>query len=296
MMETFLRRLAECQKAKRPLLFDGAMGTQLFARGLKEKVPEYYNLEKPEVIIAIHKDYVDSGSDVIQTNTFGANRLKLEHSGLLDKLAELNKTAVLLAREASSGKALVAGDIGPTGRLMEPSGELSPKLAQEVYEEQVCALMEGGVDLFSIETMFDLEELKCAVRAIKRLTELPIVASMTFRKTGRGFFTMMGISPKDAVKGLEEEGADVIGANCTIGIKEMVELISEMRLLTKKPLIAQANAGAVKLDGEKEGYEYTAETYAEYAPSLYRAGADIIGACCGSSPEFILKIKEKFNL
>ena len=284
------------RKEKRPVFWDGAMGTQLIARGLVGKAPELWNLEQPDLIKEIHKAYVLAGAEVIQTNTFGANRLKLKTAGLEGKLIELNQQAVEIAKSASGGKALVAGDIGPTGEMMAPIGSLSSELAEEVFAEQAEVLAKSGVDLFSIETMFDLEEMKSAIRGIKKVAPgIPIVAEMTFKKTARGFFTMMGISPEQAIKGMEEAGADVVGANCSIGPEKMVELVNQMRKITDSWLIVQANAGEPRLEGEKEIYEYGAEEFADYAIKMFEAGADAIGACCGSNPEFIRLMVERFE-
>jgi len=291
-----LERLKKARQSGRPVFWDGAMGTQLIARGLAGKVPELWNLEKPEVIREIHQAYVQAGSDVIQVNTFGANRLKLKTAGLEGKLKEINRAAVKIAKEAAGARALVAGDFGPTGEMMAPIGNLAPEQAEEIFAEQAEALASAGVDLFSIETMFDLEETKAAIRGLKKAAAgLPVVAEMTFKKTARGFFTMMGVSPKQAVEGMLEAGADVVGANCSIGPDAMVELIKVFRPLTKAPIIAQANAGEPKLVASKEVYDYSAEQFAEFAPLLFSAGADAIGACCGSSPEFIRLMAVKFK-
>ncbi len=290
--ELFQRAKAE----NRPVFWDGAMGTQLIARGLVGKAPEWWNLEKPQEIEAIHRDYVLAGAEVIQTNTFGGNRLKLKGAGLEDKVRQVNLRAGEIAKKASGDRALVAGDIGPTGEMMSPMGSLTPQQAEEVFAEQAEALLSAGVDLFSIETMFDLEEACSAIRAVKKLAkEVPIVAHMTFRKTPRGFFTIMGITPEQAIDKMLEAGAMVVGSNCTIGPSEMVELIEIMRAHTSAFLIAQPNAGSPRLEEEKEVYEYQAEEFAEFAPRLFQAGANAIGACCGSSPEFIKLIREKFS-
>ena len=294
-MIDLLTRLKNARQLGRPVFWDGAMGTQLIAAGLAGKVPELWNLEKPETIRGIHKAYVDAGADVIQVNTFGANRLKLKVAGLESRLEEINRSAVEVAKKASAGKALVAGDFGPTGEMMEPMGNLSPEKAGEIYEEQARVLAKAGVDLFSIETMFDLAEILAAVRGLKKAAAgIPVVAQMTFKKTGRGFFTMMGVSPAQAVEGLLAAGADVVGANCSIGPEKMVELVKIFRSLTKAPVIAQANAGEPKLEAGKEVYEYSPEQYAGFAPEMFSAGADAIGACCGSSPEFIRRMVSKF--
>jgi len=291
-----LELLKRAKELKKPIFWDGAMGTQLIARGLVGQAPELWNLEKPELIQEIHRAYVSAGADVVQTNTFGANPLKLKTEGLIEKLKEINQSAVRIAKGAVNGKALVAGDIGPTGEMMAPIGKLTPELAEEVYAEQAEALAKAGVDLFSIETMFDLEEVKSAIRGIKKVAPgIPIVAQMTFKKTAPGFFTMMGVSPEQGIEGMLEAGAEVVGANCSIGPEKMVELVKVMRGITTAWIIAQANAGEPRLEQGKEVYEFSAEEFSRYAVEMFRAGADCIGACCGSGPEFIKLMVEKFK-
>jgi len=291
-----LNRLNEARKKGKPVFWDGAMGTQLIARGLSGQAPELWNLEKPEIIKEIHRDYVLAGSDVIQTNTFGGNRLKLKSAGLDSKLIEINISAVKIAREAAQEKALVAGDIGPTGEMMAPMGNLTPEQAEEIFREQAEILAEAGVDLFSIETMFDLEEIKSAIRALKSSApEIPIAAEMTFKKTSRGFFSIMGVSPEKAIPEMIKAGADIVGANCSIGPGEMVELVKIIKSVSDKPVLAQAKAGEPKLVDAREVYGVSAEEFAGFARAIFDAGADAIGACCGSSPEFIKRIREQFQ-
>jgi 5-methyltetrahydrofolate--homocysteine methyltransferase len=291
-----LARIKNARQAGVPVFWDGAMGTQLIAAGLTGKTPEIWNLEKPEIIAGIHRAYAQAGAEVIQTNSFGANRLKLKVAGLENKLMEINIAAAQIARKAAEGKALVAGDFGPTGEMMSPMGSLTPLQAEEIFREQAEALLQGGVELFSLETFFDLEELKAALRGIKKAgPKMPVAASMTFKKTSRGFFTMMGVSPDQAVAGMLEAGADIVGANCSLGPELMVELIKILRSRTSAPLLAQANAGEPALKDGKEIYGVSAEQFAEFAPAMFKAGADAIGACCGSSPEFIRLMVKKFK-
>lgn len=292
---TILAKIKQAKAEHRPVFWDGAIGTQLIAQGLVGNAPELWNLKQPQVLREIHQEYVRAGAEVIQTNTFGANRLKLKNAGLENLLYEVNFKAVELAQEAAQGKALIAGDIGPTGEMMAPMGSLTVELAEEIYQEQAKVLLEAGVDLFSIETMFDLEEVRAAIRAIKAIApEIPVAAEMTFKKTARGFFTIMGVSPEQALKGMIEAGADIVGANCSIGPAEMVELVKIMKSFTNRPILAQANAGEPKLIEGKEVYEIKAEEFAEFAKPIFEAGADALGACCGSSPEFIKKMRAKF--
>lgn len=292
MSRDFLAHLQKARAEGRPLLWDGAVGTQLIARGLTGKAPEEWNLLRPEIIQAIHADYFAAGAVAAQTNTFGGNRLKLKSAGLEDKLVAINTQAVESARRACPAEGFVAGDIGPTGQLTAPAGTLSVEEAQAVFAEQARALVAAQVDLFSLETFFDLEEAKAAVAGVRRVSNLPVIASMTFRRTKRGYFTINGVTPATAVAGLLEAGADVVGANCTISANEMVDLAQEFRRATSAPLIFQPNAGNPRLKDGKEVYEQTADEFARSALILASAGADILGACCGSSPDFIRRLAE----
>ena len=296
-MNDLLKKLKAARAGGPVVLWDGAVGTQLIARGLAARVPEEWNLERPEVLTAIHLDYLNAGSEVVQTNTFGANRLKLGSAGLADKLIPINRGAVAAAREAvkKAGHGLVAGDLGPTGQMLEPSGSLTPEEAQRAFAEQAKVLAEAGADLISIETMFDLAEAQAAVRGARSVASLPIQASMTFKKTPRGFFTMMGVTPAQAVEGLLAAGADVVGANCNLAMPEMIELIREMKKAAEAPLLAQANAGEPKLAQGKTVYAETAEGFAALGPELRAAGAAAIGACCGSTPAFIAELKKRLG-
>jgi 5-methyltetrahydrofolate--homocysteine methyltransferase len=289
-----LSLIRTARESGRPVIWDGAVGTQLIARGLTGKAPEFWNMERPDVIMQIHADYFAAGAQVVQTNTFGGNRYKLEVSELSDRLEDINRRAAELARIVCPDHGFVAGDIGPTGRVLVPSGDLSADDAEEAFAKQAEALLKGNVDLFSIETMFDLEEVKAALRGVRRVSDLPVVAHMTFQKTSRGFFTVMGVTPEAAVKGMEDAGADVVGANCTIGIADMVELIRQMRPAAGKPLIAQANAGEPELKHGETIYHDTPEKFASFARALFEAGASAIGSCCGTTPEFIRAVKSKF--
>ena len=291
-MSDFLKRLKDAA-AGRPIIWDGAVGTELMKRGLSGKVPELWNLERPDALTAIHLDYLNAGAEVVQTNTFGATTIKLGLAGITDKFEAANRGAVAAARAAvkSAGRGFVAGDLGPCGQMLAPSGPVSMDQAIAVYTAQVKVLADAGVDLISIETMFDLNEAEAAVRGAKAAAPgLPIVASMTFKKTKRGFFTMMGNTPADCAARLLAAGAVMVGANCGLAMAEMIELTAEYRKATDKPLIAQANAGNPEVVGGQTVYKETAEGFAALGPALHAAGATAIGACCGSSPEFIKKL------
>ena len=269
------------------LLLDGAWGTEFFQRGLMPgSPPDEWNLTHPEVVREITHDYLCAGARVILTNTFGANRFRLEPHGLSDRAAEINRKAAALAREVMADAALLAGDIGPTARFLA-LGEVSPDELRKAFSEQARALAEGGVDLIVVESMTDAEEMAIAVSAAARETGLPVVASMTYNRTPHGYRTMMGNSPEVCVQKAEEAGAAVIGANCGSGIEDYVPLAPILRGLTSLPLWVKANAGIPQIVGGKVAYPLTAEQYAAFVPAILDAGVNLIGGCCGTSPSFI---------
>ena len=279
---------------QRVVLFDGALGTTLMARGLSSgEAPEKWNLERPEVVKEIHRAYFSAGSDVVQTNTFGGNRLKLRDKQLEDDLLRINQTAVRLAREGCPPGKFVAGDIGPSGKLIAPLGPYDVREIEAVFAEQGRVLVEAGVDLISIETMFSLEEALAALRGIRGVTELPIFVSMTFDLKPKGFFTLMGETPKACVRALEENGADALGSNCQLGSREMVDLIREMRKWTAVPIIAQPNAGLPILKGGVTVYEQSPEEFARDILMVVEVGANVVGGCCGTTPLFIEKARQR---
>jgi len=273
---------------KKTVIFDGAMGTMLMSAGLKAgESPELWNLEKPEIITGIHRRYYDAGADVVHTNTFGGNLIKLSDKGLGEKAERINLEAAKLAREACPAGKFVAGDIGPTGKLMKPLGDLAPEEAKEAFFMQAQALISGGADFISIETMFSLEEALSALRAVKRLGEILVVAAVTYNKTKKGFFTMMGEGVPQVVKAFEEAGADVIGSNCTLGSRDMIDLTAEIRAATKKPLLIQPNAGKPVTQKGVTTYQQSPAEFAEHGKMIRDAGANMIGGCCGTDHEFI---------
>lgn len=279
----------KCLSQKRILIADGATGTMLQAAGLPPGVsPECWNLERPEAIRALHQAYVEAGADLILSNTFGGSRLRLEKAGLGGRVREINLAAVRLARDVAGKKVLVLGDIGPTGRMLKPLGDLAIEEARASFAEQAAALADGGVDAIIIETMSDLAEALAAVEGAKQATNLPILASMSFDTHGR---TMMGVKPEDAAVKLWGLGVDVVGANCGRSLTETLEAIRKMRnAVPKATLIAKPNAG---LPHEKNGesiYDVTPDVMAEYALKFVAHGVRIFGGCCGSTPEHIRAI------
>ncbi len=278
---------------QRIVLFDGALGTMLMARGLSGgEPPEKWNVEKPDVIKEVHRVYFSAGSDVVQTNTFGGNRFKLSEKQLEGDLVRINQTAVNLAKEVCPPGKFVAGDVGPSGRLMEPFGPYNVKEMEGNFAEQGQILADAGVDLISIETMFSLEETLAALRGIRGDTDLPIFVSMTFDQKPKGFFTLMGETPEACVRAIEENGADVLGSNCQLGSREMVDLIKEIRGCAKVPVISQPNAGSPILRGEMTVYEQSPGEFGEDILRIVEVGANIVGGCCGTTPLFIEKVRQ----
>jgi 5-methyltetrahydrofolate--homocysteine methyltransferase len=275
----------------RPLVLDGAMGSELMRRGCGAgQCPDEWSVSHADVVATIHAEYYAAGSDIVQTNTFGATRIKLAAHHLEARTAEINLTAARLLVAVRDDKApgrLVAGDVSSTGKFLKPMGELEPDELRDVFAEQVAALVEGGVDLISIETMFDLGEARLAVEGARTITALPVMASLTYKHTPKGYRTMMGVSPKQAIDTLLAAGADVIGCNCSIESEEMIGLVGELRAAGDMPIVAQPNAGQPRLVGGETVYEETVEHFAATVPELVRQGANVVGGCCGTTPEYI---------
>jgi 5-methyltetrahydrofolate--homocysteine methyltransferase len=282
---------------KRVVLFDGGMGSTLVSLGLSEgECPESWNLSHSEVIRDIHQKFLEAGADVIETNTFGANRLRLASFGYEDQVEEINVKAVGIAKKACPEDKFVAGDIGPSGGFLKPLGEFSIEELEESFLEQAKALASAQVDLFSIETMYDLREALSAIKAIKRVSALPIFVSITFDKKPRGYFTLMGNTISECATELKKAGADVIGANCTLGSDGMIGLVEELRKSTDLPVIIQPNAGKPELIHNKLTYPQNPKSFAEDMVKIIKAGANFVGGCCGTTPEFVREIhKELFG-
>ena len=282
---------------RRVVIFDGGMGSMLIAAGLTQReVPEAWVLSKGEKIAEVHAAYLAAGAEVVTTATFGASRLKLQSSEpgrKLDAVA-VNEKAVEIASAAvqHSGKhdRFVAGDIGPTGLFFPPVGQLKAEEARAAFKEQAKALERGGVDMFIIETMYDVREAVEALRAVREVSGLPAVATLTFDRKPRGFFTMMGDAPENAIEALLKEGASVVGANCTLQSGEMIELAEEFRFLTDAPLIFQPNAGRPVMEHGTAVYKQRPQEFAQDVVKIVAAGASAVGGCCGTTPDFIREV------
>ena len=286
-MSNFLSRLEE-----EILVLDGAMGTELHKKGLEVgDCPEELNLTNPEILTEIHQSYVDAGSDIIQTNTFGATRIKLNEYDLGDKVEEINTQAVHLAKKAANKNTLVAASMGPTGKLIEPMGDFPFQAAHDAFAEQAKILEEAGVDLINIETMTDLQEARAALIAVKSTTDLPVICHLTYEDTLK---TMTGTDPVTAIEVLDSIGADVIGANCSMGPKGLLKVIEKMNDNTSAKLSVEPNAGLPVLDeNDRTVFPMQAEEMVSYVPQFIAAGINIIGGCCGSTPQYIKLLKEK---
>lgn len=267
------------------LLFDGAMGTMLQRKGLiAGESPELLCIEESDAITEIHKAYVEAGSQVVTTNTFGANRLKL---GSAEKVAEVFGAAIECARAA--GAQYVAADMGPTGELLEPFGDLEFDEAYELFAEQARAAEEHGADLIIIETMTDLQELEAAVKAAKENSLLPIFATMSFGAGGKTFF---GVSPTDAVELLEELQVEALGVNCSLGPIELAPIVDEILNTATRPVIVQANAGLPSVVNGEAVYTIEPKDYADAVRPMVEAGVSIIGGCCGTDPSYIAELAQ----
>lgn len=275
----------------RPVVTDGAWGTQLQARGLAQgDFPDLWNLSHPDRVLAVARSYVEAGSEVILTNTFGANRFRLGDHGPLEQLEEINIRGVEISREAAQGRARVFASIGPSGKLLL-SGEVTAAELSAAYAEQARALAKAGADALVVETMADLEEAGLAVKAARE-TGLPVVACMVFDSGKDKDRTMMGNTPEQTAKALTQAGADVIGANCGQGIAGFVSICRRLGAATDRPVWIKANAGLPKMVEGRAQYDTTPQQFAGYIPELVKAGASFVGGCCGTSPEFIAAVKQ----
>jgi len=277
------------------LVLDGAWGTEMIKRGLKPgEPPELWNLNRPDDVRAIAKAYKEAGADIILTNTFGGSRFKLKKSGISSNIKEINKKGVELSKKIAKDS-LVFASIGPTGEFLKPLGMVTEEEMIACFKEQVDAFVEGGADGVIIETMTDLSEAKCALRAVKENSNLPVATSMTFDRGKRGYATVMGITPEKAAKELEKAGADIVGSNCGSGAKDLTEIARIIRSITTLPLWIKPNAGVPQLVKGKTVYPETPEEMAKFTPDLIKIGVNMIGGCCGTTPEHIRLIAKEIQ-
>jgi 5-methyltetrahydrofolate--homocysteine methyltransferase len=282
----------------RVLLGDGAMGTQLQQAGLEPGgCGEAWNADAPDRVAAIQQRYADAGSDCLITNTFGANRITLARHEMQTRARELNRAGAEIARRVMGFDRFVLGDIGPSGTILEPLGDMPYEQLFEAFREQAEGLAEGGVDAIIIETMTALDELECAIAAAKT-TGLPVIGSLAFDKVKSGaFHTMMGTTPEQAVDAMVSAGVDIVAANCGTGIdiNDYAAIVAAYRARTTKPIMAQPNAGMPELEDDTVTYRETPEMMAEGVWGLVRAGANIIGGCCGTTPEHIRLFRRELD-
>jgi 5-methyltetrahydrofolate--homocysteine methyltransferase len=290
-------RFQELLDAEATILLDGAMGTMLMSVGLEQgHPPEEWNVRYPERVLAVHEGYIGAGSRLILTNSFGGTHFRLKLHDLQDRAAELNLAAAKVARRAADAAprpVAVAGSMGPTGELLQPMGTMTFEEARDAFAEQAAALAEGGVDVFWIETMSDLDELRAALEGARSVSQLPVAASMTF-DTNR--HTMMGVSPQQAVEALSELDLVAFGANCGNGPSEIEYVIEAMAEKNPTvPLIAKSNAGIPQLAGDDLVYDGTPMVMAGYAYRAQKLGARLIGGCCGNSPDHVRAMAAALN-
>lgn len=285
-MNAFLAKLLKEQ----PVITDGAWGTQIQQLGLPAGAcPDAWNIENPAAIQKVARAYVDAGSRIILTNTFGASRIMLERHELSDKAVAINRAGAEISRRAAADKAFVFGSMGPSGKLYF-AGEIAEEELASAFQEQAMALAEGGVHGIVIETISELDEAKIALKAAKK-TGLPVVVSMVYDSGQEFDRTMMGTTPEEAVKVLAGEGADVIGANCGMGIEFIMIVAQRLRAATTLPVWIKPNAGLPEVSDGKVAYNITPAQFAGHALKVLETGVTFIGGCCGTSPDFIRELK-----
>ncbi len=287
-------RITDAVKGRRILVSDGAWGTFLQEMGLKSgECPEMWNLEHPEQVRDIARRYSHVGSDMVETNSFGGNSIKLQLYGLSERTEEINESAARLSRAGAGDERWVVASVGPTGKMLV-MGETSENELLDAFKQQSVALARGGADAICIETMSAIDEAALAVQAARDCTECEVICTFTFDRTVRGDYrTMMGVSPADAAKSSVEAGAHIVGANCGNGFAGMIDIVEEIRAASVEvPVLVHANAGIPQNVGGKIVYPETPGQMADLVPDLIKAGANVIGGCCGTTPDHIRAIRE----
>jgi len=281
-------------KSGKILVSDGAWGTFLQKKGLKPgDCPELWCVDRPDDVLDIARSYIDAGADMIETNSFGGSRFKLKHYGLVDRTAELNEAAARISRQAAGDDKWVIASIGPTSKMLL-MGDVTEDELYDGFKEQAVALATGGADAICVETMSALDEASLAVRAARENTDCEVICTFTFERTVKDEYrTMMGVAPKDAVKTAIDAGAHIIGTNCGNGFERMIDIVFEIREVEpNKPILVHANAGLPKNVNGVDVFPETPEQMAALVPDLIKAGANIVGGCCGTTPKHIRAIRK----
>ena len=290
-MVMIMKTLKEKLELKKPLVSDGAWGTFLQKQGLQPgECPELWCVTRPDVVRNIADSYIAAGSDMIETNSFGANRFKLKYFNLENRVSEINESAAAISRKSAGADKHVLGSMGPTGKILL-MGDVSEEELYDAFSEQAKALERGGVDACCVETMTALDEATLAIRAVKENTKLEVICTFTFDKNAKSFATIMGVTPAEMTRTILEAGADIVGTNCGNGMEDMTAIVKQIRAESSEtPILVHANAGRPIVENNVTTFPETPEEMARHALETVKAGADIIGGCCGTTPEHIKSI------